>query len=91
MYGYVFGRVVEWNGKDGWNYVDNGEPANGPVEHDCALCGKRPTEDDHDPCIANLPGVEFACCGHGVTEGYVKFTNGIVLRGHFDHIDYVGD
>jgi hypothetical protein len=24
----------------------------------------------HDPCIANLPGVRVACCGHGVAERY---------------------
>jgi hypothetical protein len=35
---------------------------------------------EHDPCIANLPGVLFACCGHGVGRGYVAFENGITIR-----------
>lgn len=51
-----------------------------------------------DPCIANLPGVAFACCGHGVPGGklnrhldddlldhaYVSFEGSpkIVLRGN---------
>lgn len=36
----------------------------------------------HDPCIANLPGITDACCGHG-KEGYLGFENGIVIRGKF--------
>lgn len=88
MYGYIFGREVEWRGDDGWFYVDSGMAADGPIAHDCPHCEERPTDEGHDPCITNLPGVEYACCGHGVTRGYVKFTNGLVLRGYFDHIDY---
>lgn len=52
----------------------------------CPLCGADgPADSGHDPCIENLPGVEFACCGHGKRPGYVKFTDGRVLRGVFDH------
>lgn len=50
----------------------------------CPKCGLLPTSEDHDPCIANLPGVAYACCGHGVEQGYVKFTDGRVIRGKFD-------
>lgn len=51
----------------------------------CALCGvERTAAYGHDPCIANLPGVEFACCGHGIEPGYVKFIDGRVIRGHFE-------
>ena len=51
----------------------------------CPFCGLR-RESDHgpDPCFGELPGVEFACCGHGgladSLSGYIKFTNGKVLR-----------
>jgi len=45
----------------------------------CLLCDKPRTPDGHDPCIANLPGVKFACCGHGVRKGYVSFDNGIII------------
>ena len=41
------------------------------------------TPEGHDPCIANLPGVVFACCGHGVKEGYVCFESGTIIRGDF--------
>lgn len=33
-----------------------------------------------DPCLGILPGVENACCGHGVRQGYVHFSNGKVIR-----------
>lgn len=49
----------------------------------CPKCGKCVTKDGHDPCIANLPGVENACCGHGIKEGYIAFKNGPVIRGNF--------
>jgi hypothetical protein len=50
----------------------------------CKRCGLKRTEKRHDPCIANLPGVVFACCGHGENQGYVAFENGVVIRGHFE-------
>lgn len=34
----------------------------------------------HDPCIRNLPGVEYACCGHGSRRGYVALRSGGVFR-----------
>lgn len=46
----------------------------------CRACGQRRTEDGHDPCIANLPGVLYACCGHGVEGGYIKFEDGRCLN-----------
>lgn len=52
----------------------------------CKRCGKPPV-NGHDACIAGLPGVEFACCGHGKRErAYIAFTNGTVVRG-FDVIE----
>lgn len=46
----------------------------------CAACKQFRTPEGHDPCIANLPGVLFACCGHGNTDGYIKFEDGRCLR-----------
>ena len=46
----------------------------------CAACKQARTPEGHDPCIANLPGVLFACCGHGNTDGYIKFEDGRCLR-----------
>jgi hypothetical protein len=44
-----------------------------------------------DKCFrGNLPGVEYACCGHG-KEGYIKFTNGMVITGKFTDIFHEDD
>lgn len=55
----------------------------------CRACGalEPDRETGHDPCIKNLPGVQYACCGHGRGEGYVMFDGDDrrVLRGAFDH------
>lgn len=54
-----------------------------PITWPCPKCGELPTPEGHDPCIKNLPGVVFACCGHGVDRGYVYFADGAVIRGDF--------
>lgn len=52
----------------------------------CPKCGmsKYTKEDGIDPCLGKLPGVDDACCGHGVDKGYIKFMNGTIIRGYFD-------
>ena len=69
-----------------WRYDDTDEPLETACARKCPKCKKYPTKDDHDPCMANLPGVTYACCGHGVEEGYIQFENGIVVRGKFTEI-----
>lgn len=36
----------------------------------CSHCGRAQLTSGHDPCIANLPDVVFACCGHGGGQDY---------------------
>lgn len=46
----------------------------------CPTCNKERTEDGHDPCFGELPGVSYACCGHGGkvnSYGYITFSNGV--------------
>ena len=50
----------------------------------CSKCGKLSDKNGHDPCLANLPGVKSACCGHGIHNGYITFSNGIVIIGKFE-------
>jgi hypothetical protein len=48
----------------------------------CPECDEVRTPAGHDPCIANLGGVAFACCGHGVgRDAYVATVNGRSFRG----------
>ena len=75
--GYIFGHAVYYD--DGWRYADTHEPAT--TDRPCPKCGECETADGHDPCIANLPGVTAACCGHGVHAGYVLLTDGTCIEG----------
>jgi hypothetical protein len=52
------------------------------VKRKCPKCDLFPTEDGQDPCITNLPNVEYACCGHGVDPKniYAKFDDGTSIR-----------
>ncbi|MFA7287277.1 MAG: hypothetical protein WC055_00195 [Melioribacteraceae bacterium] len=67
---------------DNYKFIDNDESI---YEHNrpCPKCGDKETIEGHDPCIRNLPGVRYACCGHGFEEGYILFENGIIIRGNF--------
>jgi hypothetical protein len=67
---------------DEWKYSDNDESIS--IKRSCVSCGKYETSEGHDACIANLPGVRNACCGHGVEKGYIQFEDGRVLRGYFE-------
>lgn len=57
----------------------------------CGACGVACPlgEGEYDPCLGVLPGVDNACCGHGVRdESYVRFTTGVVLRGFtVEHVE----
>jgi hypothetical protein len=35
-----------------------------------------------DPCLGVLPGVKYACCGHGDPDdaAYIFFENGVIVR-----------
>lgn len=62
-----------------------GSPIHQPIgclHHDkvCAACGQTSTPKGHDPCICDLPGVKYACCGHGIRDGYIYFDNGTIIR-----------
>ena len=61
-------------------YADTGEKLDRDNVRPCKQCGKHPVNDGHDACLGALPGVSFACCGHGTADGYIEFTNGTVLR-----------
>jgi len=67
-------EVYSLNGHN-WYYSNNDERVREDNVRLCPKCGYYPTKKGHDHCIANLPGVEFACCGHGKLNGggYIKF------------------
>lgn len=72
--------------KDGWVYEDDEVPAGfSGVVRPCKKCGllfEGSNNGDPDPCLGVLPGVDNACCGHGRREdSYIRFTNGVIVRG----------
>lgn len=84
---YRRGHKIIWREEEeDWVYADNKKSIE-DNERPCVACGKMPTDEGHDPCIANLPGVENACCGHGVELGYISFEDGTTIRGDFARVD----
>ncbi len=78
---YLFGHRIDWSGGV-WHFRDTG--VGGTLgDRVCPKCGLKRTAEGYDPCIAGLPGVKSACCGHGVEPGYVRFVDDRVLRGVF--------
>lgn len=78
------GHKIWWDRiKRIWKYSDTNKQFDD--SRTCTRCSKMPTKDGHDACIANLPGVRNACCGHGTSEAYVQFEDHKVIRGFFDH------
>lgn len=63
--------VVSYDDK--WIYADTGKSAE--IERSCVRCGKMPTPEGHDACLGTIPGVVFACCGHGVEKPYTIYKN----------------
>ena len=84
------GNPIEYLDGIGWVLSSTKEPLTDEIESNliCPKCNKISTIDGHDPCIANLPSVEFACCGHGIDsmqQAYIKYNDGTVIR--FDTTD----
>lgn len=46
----------------------------------CNRCGEHYDRNEPDPCLGHLPGVIFACCGHGDGNGYITFENNVCIR-----------
>lgn len=76
---YINGVRIVFDDEKGWVYESDGKPLkkDGEVQfRPCPKCNKLPTREGHDACLGTLPGVKYACCGHGIRPGYVTFENG---------------
>jgi hypothetical protein len=74
---------------DDYRFVDTDEPLwpDAYFTRECPACGLKPTPEGHDPCLGTLPGVQYACCGHGLERGYIMFENGTIVRGPFEAVE----
>ena len=77
--------------QDAWFYSDTNEP----IENNhrpCKKCGRLEIDENGervDECLGRLPGVKYACCGHGDPRyAYIYFENGVVIRG-FNEIEHI--
>lgn len=67
---------------DKWIFSDTKELVCENKNRPCGNCNKKNTKQGHDSCIADLPRVMNACCGHGKpSEAYIQFLDGRVIRG----------
>ncbi len=80
--GYIRGYKIYINERDEkWYYSDTNELVTWE-SRPCGYCKLPKTSEGHDGCIANLPDVMSACCGHGETsEAYIQFVDKSVIRG----------
>jgi hypothetical protein len=61
-----------------WRWAASGRYLRtGPGDDEpCVRCHLRPTLEGYDPCLGVVAGAKAACCGHGVTRGYVLWADG---------------
>jgi hypothetical protein len=72
---YVYGHECYYvEAAQEWRYCDTHELVD-PHSRPCPQCHELPTPEGHDACLGEIPGVKFACCGHGVEDGYVSWGN----------------
>ena len=73
------GNPVKYNKEtDRWEFLDGTDAWDNPRV--CTKCLKPQTEEGHDACLGTLPNVKYACCGHGMSHGYIYFENGTIVR-----------
>ncbi len=77
--GYVMGHPIYYREDNVRVYSDTDEPVD-TVKRPCNHCGMYRGDNGHDPCISNLPGVHAACCGHGVSSGYIMFEDRSTIK-----------
>lgn len=82
---YFRGHPIVWDAFDEcWRYEDDYTllPGWGGEARPCAACGATWEDGQPDPCLGVLPGVDNACCGHGIPEeAYIRFHHHVLIRG----------
>ena len=79
----VKGHKLVWDSKTNTYSFPGGIEVDVRSVH-CRSCGRQETDDGHDACLADLPGVVNACCGHGTKKGYIMLEGGTTIRGNFE-------
>lgn len=85
---HLYGHPIEKVSRHGWRYSDTKESVDWSAGRPCKGCGEKISPGCHDPCIAGLPQVRNACCGHMMPcdpagrkhPGYVGLNDGRIIR-----------
>jgi hypothetical protein len=78
-YCYLNGHEAYWDiDTDQWLWCDNNQPTGwgNDCKRECPACNKPPTSEGYDACLGHIKGADYACCGHGVEDGYIIYKNG---------------
>ena len=51
-----------------WYFDDTHQLVEWKQERACKKCNQVRLPTGEDPCLGHIPGVEYACCGHGIDE-----------------------
>lgn len=80
IFSYLRGHKIE-NASGEFVYSDTKTPTINN-ERTCGYCGSDHTDDGHDGCLGELPGIMNACCGHGrIDEAYLQYLDGSIISG----------
>jgi hypothetical protein len=72
--GHVQGHPVTWDGDEHkLVYADTGETVDWEDLRPCKHCSLPRSPEFDDGCIAKLPDVMFACCGHGLEPAKLSY------------------
>ena len=69
VFAYLRGNLCEFLDNK-WCYSDDKMPI-GKEVRPCRRCGEMPTPEGYDACLGYIPGATSACCGHGVSQGFI--------------------
>ena len=73
MRSWYRGWQIVYRGRQ-WYFEDTGLRVCDCEDIACSLCGEPPTVEGYDACLGHIAGAQFACCGHGVHDGYILWT-----------------
>ena len=79
-----FGMEQYQNDKGEWLWKEDNTSAS--IKKPCPKCKLYPLPTGEDPCLGILSGVQGACCGHGVHNGYIWFDDGRRVKLYKDGI-----
>lgn len=74
QHSYMRGHEIYYDGKN-WRYCDTHKQADD--SRPCPRCGYWPTKEGYDHCLGYIEGAKSACCGHGVSPGFVLKEEGL--------------